>query len=515
MNWLNFKKTAMLCLLISQTLAFAFVPVINGPLIQTYENKKYLNPLFDKKFLHELHALIQRSYNVSSRGRNEYDYLNLRLIENNMCWRFKNDRQREWFCHRPFIGTHGANSLGGLLTCCFCPPQKEIDYAGFVALKQATETTPPILMIVFRGSQGNRFQALKGHAGPSWLTNWNSGKMAFPYKFLGYDATFHTGYLEKYLSLKLSLFGDIGEMLSLIPFEERHRLVVVITGHSQGAGVVQPASLDIISHWGPRIFGKGFSNISSPHFFLYALSGPNVVGDDTTKQLYYRIVGKDNIVRHSSVFDIVTYACLGQKYESKWLLNLFLQGLFGVETGFRHVGHLAIDDVRCLLSRGFKANGQQEYLTNLDQIVTHLTDGYQYYLKAHQDYWWIMRRIDKIRAIISYQKAFNLMGGIGNFVALQHYGSLRPKYKKGQTTLSYGFNPTMPSVRLSLALERGEQHRLATKNIVPYSQAGGILCSLPRGKVMPSNPSTEDTPEGLPDVEMNLLSDERISLAKN
>lgn len=461
----------------AQTCLFAFQANPNGSLVQVYKNQKYINPFFSSQLLEEMHELIKRSYTLSNRGSNHYDYLQKDALRQHRLYRF--DKHNVWFCHRPFIGTHGTDGLGGVFyyfSYCFPWGQmKEVDYAGFVALKAGTKTRPPVMAIVFRGSQSKSFQSLKGYGGASWLTNWDASKMSVPPK-LGFTGEFHKGFLNKYLSLRESLFGDIFECYKKVPIEARKALKIVITGHSQGAGVALIAASDIAKYFGKEFFGTGFDNKKTPHFFVYALSGPNSIGNRTTKDLFYKIIGKDNTIRHSSVFDIVTYSCLGQKFQKKWLFNLFAQSLFGVETGYLPVGHLAIDDIKDLLKKGFDYNNQAEYKKNLGQIVEYFVQGYQYYLRTYVSESFITYRLYKFLAVLYYQYGFNLMGGIGNFVAIQHYGSLGCLLSSKLPKKSYGFDPRMPESRLEDALYRGEKHRLATKKELSYLEAPRILC---------------------------------------
>ncbi|MDR1665978.1 MAG: lipase family protein [Puniceicoccales bacterium] len=401
----------------------------------------YVHPVFGRKILREIYGLIGRSYQISKRGENQRDFLYPELLENNEDWICEEDEARTWFCHRPFTALHGfgKRSVSWPIRClCWgkgihIEPIFELDYAGFVALRQRRGSIPPLLAVVFRGTQANPFEPGGGLCGPSALTNLDCSHGCFPYRASA--EIYHNGYLEKYLSSRLQIFGHIRSLFKDLPEEDKSQLLVIVTGHSQGGGLAQIAALDIEETLGTELFGEKFDNTWSPHFFLLTVSAPNVVGNDETRSFYHRQFGKDNIVRIFSPLDIVPYACLS----SNWLHIKFLADrLREIEIGFSSVGHLALEDVHSLVARSARMEkaDRREFLDGLSY-------GYLNSLLSRHPCGFLRWARYKLNALTCYNRAARLMGGISTFVCRQHY--VGPD----------GFDPRMPTVNLKRALTRG------------------------------------------------------------
>ncbi|MDR0646865.1 MAG: hypothetical protein LBF43_00310 [Puniceicoccales bacterium] len=486
-------KLGLLGLIASQAVVFAADS--NGSLVQMIGRDKQVHPLFTPEFVQELHFFIKRSYRITHRGEHAYDYTTPHKLNSSRLNKFTHlsGSTSDWFCHRPFVGTHGTNRLRGLVGLFPNAHHVEVDYPGFIAVRQATDTTPPVIVIVFRGSQSRHFQTLGGILGPSWLTNFSASKMDFPI-LLGLRASFHQGFLEKYLAARQSIFGDLNECIRLIPHDQRQDIRFVITGHSQGAGICYPAALDIVHAFGPQIFGDYFSNLETPRFFVYALSGPNSVGTGSTKRLFNDIVGRDNVIRHSSILDIVTYLCLGKHYD-RWLYNKILGATLGVQAGYTPVGHLAIDDLANLLRKGFTLNGQENNLRDLATIARFCFSGYHKAMLTYH-HGTFLSFCYKGLSTYCFLRGGHAMKGMQHFIAINHYGSysgshVDPTETNARETAaenindadrhSYSFDPRLPECCLNVCLERGEAHRALSLGIRPYTDPSQVFTFMTPG----------------------------------
>lgn len=507
-------------------------PDVNGPLVQRDEAEKIcINPFMTTDVIDDIHQLIKRSYRITNRGDNEFDYLHPNKLMRNRSNRMLHSRSHmslsddnltretfanSWLIHKPFTGTHGVTSMGGIAGK-FVPVSKEIDYQGFVAYLAPAQGRPPVVAIVYRGSQSKSFQKLNGILGPSWLTNFSAKKMKFPVQTIipGYPmiadiqgTVFHKGFLEKYLSGRFSVLADIEDVWNTIPEKFRSETRFIITGHSQGAGVAIPAALDIVNTLGKRFFGEHFNNVETPRFFVYALSGPNPVGNVATKEIMYNIIGRDNIIRHNSIFDIVTYACLGERY-NKWLCNFIFGTVAGVEAGYHPVGHLAIDDIKQLFEKGLRYNKKEDILANIDNIWDTWRKFYAEAIKLKQSDSCIECFYRAIKECCVGIKGIEEMDGVYSFICVNHYGSTtanidclplesprkmglikvksevfspevlkqlkrstpasRPQ-SRGNAEEDHGasFDPRLPDCALTPCLIRGENHRNLIKSLIAF-----------------------------------------------
>ncbi|MDR0756067.1 MAG: hypothetical protein LBE99_04110 [Puniceicoccales bacterium] len=513
---IKYVKLGLLGLIASQVAVLATPADFNGPLVQMAGSTKQVHPLFTEEFLRELHALIGRGYRITLREEHAYDYKTPHKLYFHRIDKFVHGSGliSDWFCHRPFMGTHGAIHLGGMMR--FLPHARgmEADYPGFIALRQATETTPPVIVIVFRGSQSNRFQNFGGIFGPSWLTNLSAAKMNCPENW-GFRASFHKGFLEKYLSARPSIFGDLHDCVRMIPRAQRPHIRFIITGHSQGAGICLPAALDIVHTFGPRIFGEDFSNITTPRFFVYALSGPNSVGTGSTKRLFNDIVGRDNVIRHSSILDIVTHLCLGKHYD-RWLFNRILGATVGMQAGYTPVGHLAIDDLVDLLRKGFTLNGQHDNLRNLPSIAQFCLGGYHRAMLTYQSRP-LARFSYKGLAAYFFLRGGRAMGGMQNFIAINHYGSFSAsntnpiEMRTGLGEIGVAdtldanrdscfFDSRLPECNLNACLGRGEKHRSLSLGIRPYTDPSQVFTFMTSGFEQVGLEDSLDVEDLFPDI---------------
>ena len=425
------------------------VPDIEGTFVQDENGTPVINPIFQPEIINQLHYLIKRSYRITDRQGNAYNYRHPDKLTHQRSNSFSNMprpiglRARsgsggdpnlhcdKWTLHEPFTGIHGANTLSGLPGVVpKIPLSVELDYPGFVAYLPREDERPPLIAVVFRGSQSKSFQPLGGILGPSWLTNFSATKGEFPEGIKDSEelagTLFHEGYLRKYLSARINILAHIETMFHKVPESDRINTRIIITGHSQGAGIALPAALDITHVLGKKFFGEAFNNKETPRFFVYALSGPNTTGDARTKELMNTIVGRDNIVRHNSLFDIITYACPGKYYDSEFYKFAF-GSIAGVATGYHPVGHLAIDDIRSLIIRGFRYNNKELSDETFARIWEKLEEGYSKAIRKRQLKYRSMRPIHSfylsIKEFLKFSMAAREADGLYFFACINHYGS--------------------------------------------------------------------------------------------
>ena len=516
---------------------------IEGTFVQwSEEDKIVVNPIFTPSIVSQIHWLIKRSYRITDRAGGPYGYKTPEKLTHRRSNSFgKNTepvevRQRvcsdgasekpdpcfnTWLIHAPFQGIHGTEHLGGLVGAVpKIPCAVELDYPGFVALLPREGERPPLISVVFRGSQSKSFQPFGGILGPSWLTNFCAAKAKFPeYISRSEDlagACFHEGYLRKYLSARINILAHIEEMLQEIPEWDRRNARIIITGHSQGAGVALPAALDITHVLGKKYFDDSFDNTVTPRFFVYALSGPNSTGNTETKDLMNKIIGRDNIMRHNSLFDIVPYACPGKHFDSEFYRAIF-GTLAGVETGYHPVGHLAIDDIQSLIMRGFKYNNKGLSDEDLYRTLAELSTGFT---KAMQKRQLKDGVINHIRAFfMSVQECKHLLKGASAadslyfFACINHYGSStaniccspRPRTKSRLSVMlpkaalatadlpspeikpshESSFEPRLPEADLTPCLWRGQRVRELVKNDIPFESFEQVFSpDLPEPRVI-------------------------------
>lgn len=500
-------------------------PDIEGTLVQTNEKGDcVVNPIFQPEIVNQLHYLIKRSYRITDRHENAYNYRYPEKLthrrsnsfgkttEEQSCSSSEGGAEKpelhydKWIIHAPFTGTHGVEQLRGLVGKMYkIPCAVELDYPGFVAYLPREGERPPLIVVVFRGSQPKSFQPLGGLLGPSWLTNFSAAKEKFPEGVENSEdlagVCFHSGFLRKYLSARVNILAHIETMLLEIPEADRPNARIIFTGHSQGAGVALPAALDVTHVLGEKYFGADFDNKVTPRFFVYALSGPNSTGDDKTKEIMNAIIGRDNIIRHNSLFDIVTYACPGKRFDSEFCKAVF-GTLAGVETGYHPVGHLAVDDIKSLMYRGFKYNGKKLEDRDWENIWKHLSKGYSKAIQKRQLEGGVMNYIRSF--YMSVQECSCLLKGACEadgpyfFAYINHYGSstanicCSPESKRRSLCIMPGdpsqrlitpthhgssFEPRLPESDLNPCLFRGQRNRELVMNEVVFENPEQVFSS--------------------------------------
>lgn len=450
---------------------------IDGPLVQQDEKGVFcVNPIMSETLTQELHSLCKRSYRITS--DKHADPESLTKPRRNI---FQYDGHTSiWQILKAFTGLQGAHvgGLVGLVTAVSSTEVIESDNPGFIAVKQrveATETTPatpPIIAIVFRGTQAKHFQLFNGILGPSWLTNFASDKMNGPEDLNLQDVCFHRGFFEKYLLARESIEENLREAWRLVGEDPETRFI--ITGHSQGGGITFPAAYHLVKTYGPVFFGPEFNNVTTPRFFVYALSSPFVVGNEATKELMHNLIGRNNMIRHSSLFDIVTYSCLSTTYSS-CAAKVGVKLVCGGDTCYHPVGFSAFDDPKALIERGFEYNEKDTSLVvvrkKIDMVVDNLLKLYDSEISARRTNSFFMDLFYRALDLAYGTRAVEKCEGLGNFVVINHYGSttanvacypegVKPTESKGSSS----FDPRLPETDLSVCLRRGAINRSHIKS---------------------------------------------------
>ncbi|MDR2720817.1 MAG: hypothetical protein LBB15_00820 [Puniceicoccales bacterium] len=276
------------------------------------------------KIVPDLHFLIKRSYRSTKRNENQ-QYEEVRMLEQDELATIPTTNHN-WHCIRNFQGQQGTFvtpnigwrivkgvlsmfSGGNLIT--------EVDYPGFVAYRTDYGSDDGIiwLAIVLRGSQGEDFQPFSGMLGSSWITNFSAGaanldKINFPF-----EGEVHSGYLNKVLACKISMYNAVNQALESIGQDNFYRVRFVVTGHSQGGGLAQIALPMIIKEFS-YIYednhgtNSEFKNDETPRFFGYFMSAPRIACGKSTTKSFNKYTGKHNMIRHSAHGDVVPMLCM-------------------------------------------------------------------------------------------------------------------------------------------------------------------------------------------------------------
>ena len=448
-------KCSLYVSIVAQASFFALGLDYNGPLVQYDENGiKKINPLFNDELMQDIYYLLKRSYMITTRVLDRYDYVQADRLQLNELRNFGKDRN--WFCLKACVGTQGDENRLSHTLLISGKKNMEVDYPCFVALKLKTEANPyHIIAIVFRGSQSNSFESLKGFGGPSWLTNLAAQKSSFEDSF-NLQGLYHRGFLEKYESVRISLFSSLLECFNLIPMNEWQNTKIVITGHSQGGGLAFVSAMDIVQNFCTLVFDRNYNNKAMNKVYLMGFSSPNVFGNKQTKELFNAVFSKDNAIRYASPFDPIPYSCPGQKAENNTLSKNLLKALFGFDSGFISAGHLALSNTKDLLFKGLERCNRFDIIDHVPYALESLIDCYKNFLSSlnsnHQ-------LIDLSKASYNGYNAINEIGGFMQFIAINHFGS--NKYDESQ----FLFDPTLPETNLNNSLFRGHLQNSIVKMI--------------------------------------------------
>ena len=154
------------------------IPDIEGTFVQKNEKEDLvINPIFGTNIINQLHYLMKRSYRITDRQGNAYNYrypeklthkrsnsfgritpppasrrrsdsLKLRLDSLKLPSDLPAHCDR-WIIHEPFTGVHGVERLPGIAGCVVSPAcSVELDYPGFVAYLPREEERPPLIVVV-------------------------------------------------------------------------------------------------------------------------------------------------------------------------------------------------------------------------------------------------------------------------------------------------------------------------------------------------------------------------------
>ncbi len=108
----------------------------------------------------------------------------------------------------------------------------------------------------------------------------------------------HKGFLKKYLSTKREVLSLLKEHVKSLSKEDRRKLKIVFTGHSQAGATGNLALADICANHGQEIFGASFSNKKDSKFYGYFLSAARA-GDKEYRKWVHEHVGHAFVVRQN------------------------------------------------------------------------------------------------------------------------------------------------------------------------------------------------------------------------
>ena len=117
----------------------------------------------------------------------------------------------------------------------------------------------------------------------------------------------HRGFLKKYLSTKQEVLGLLKEHLSTMTTEQKQKVKIVFSGHSQAGGTGSLALADLCANHGKELFGPEFDNSKSGTFYGYLLSAARA-GNKAYAEWMRSSIGETNIVRQNVHGDPVPIA---------------------------------------------------------------------------------------------------------------------------------------------------------------------------------------------------------------
>jgi len=458
-------------------------------LVNNYgESEVKLSPYFDE-CVADIHLLIRRSYLCSKRDagceipETAYRYyegiFQDMILETGTMDYFPDASDPEghalarypfehtWLCKKTFMGEQGRTQIGSFFENTLGIQSTETDFPGFIALKRGENGHPDVLVVVLRGSQAESFQPLHGMLGSSWRTNYAVGKEKLPKAIFGFKGSMHYGFLEKELAFRQTLLHSIYDTI-INEQVDIDNLIIVVTGHSQGGALAQITIVDLVKNLGPLLFGNDFDNAKHNRFYGYFMSPARVAGSKSTVRHIHDLVGKHNMIRHSTIHDPVPNAGIDRIFERIAILDP-INAIFA----YHNIGYLALDDSgrvleKALASEASYPNKYDERLFtefNRDrylmvQIVKNkLFDSYKCHLKAKgcsrlmpkYHYWSTKSDLKMARAIFRAGP----LGGLYWMVSCWHFGS------RANNEGGYVFDPVLPDKNIDIALIRGRLHKMA------------------------------------------------------
>jgi lipase (class 3) len=132
---------------------------------------------------------------------------------------------------------------------------------------------------------------------------------------LNIPGTFHKGFAKKYLTSQQNVIDIMDTFIEKMPEEDIDDLIIVVTGHSQGAALAQVAVADLAGNFGEQLFGEGFRNKDDNNFFGYFISAPRVF-DNKKKSWKWatKKIGRHNMIRQNVQGDLVTIGPLSKEH---------------------------------------------------------------------------------------------------------------------------------------------------------------------------------------------------------
>ena len=185
------------------------------------------------------------------------------------------------------------------------------------------------------------------------------------------------------------------------------------------------------------------------------------------------------------------FACPGKRFDSKFCEAVF-GSLAGVATGYHPVGHLAIDDMKSLIKRGFRYNDKEVSDETLQEIFEQLTQGYIRAIQRRQLEDCALKHIRYFYLSVSecnhLLKGAHKSDGVYFFACINHYGSstanifctpnsdgsacafMKPSHESS-------FEPRLPETNMDACLWRGQRNRELIFNQVAFRSPEQVFSS--------------------------------------
>jgi hypothetical protein len=161
------------------------------------------------------------------------------------------------------------------------------DEAGFIGFNKDKS----ILTINWHGSRN----------GEDWKANLDGVKT--PVEELG-GMEVHRGFWNRVKASLQQIDIILDEYMKTLTEEQRKNVIVVNTGHSQGAALSTLTQLYLITKWAPKYFGENYKNDEANHIQGLHLSCPRSVAEEFIEKAN-KIIGAQNFIRYNVHGDIV------------------------------------------------------------------------------------------------------------------------------------------------------------------------------------------------------------------
>lgn len=291
----------------------------------------------------------------------------------------------------------------------------------------------------------------------------------------------HKGFLKKYLSTKNEVLGILKNHIKGMSPDQKKKLKIIFTGHSQAGATGNLALTDICINHGKELFGKKFKNQTDFRFYGYYLSAARA-GDKAYRKWVHQHLGKSFIIRQNVEGD-PTPVSSGDEKMAEYVERIPVIGEILAKriAQFDDTGYLLLDDGHKVWKRARDLYEQEGYdidkFTEVEDFVRYLASwviedqsAIPKYLAPKKDgdsFLWSPLRWTKSR--IKAAKTFNLIRQSfnGDQEALKELEALKDLFISRYAHLHYGhhkpeigaaFDPYVVGRDLDSMAIRGKKH---------------------------------------------------------